>query len=39
VGHLAFVERCEVHELSREPDDLERLFLQMTAEPREGGTP
>ena len=39
VGHVAFVERCEVHELTREPDHLERMFLAMTAEPQDGGAP
>jgi ABC-2 type transport system ATP-binding protein len=34
VGHVAFAERCEVHELAAEPDALERVFLDLT-----GGEP
>jgi ABC-2 type transport system ATP-binding protein len=33
VGHLAFMAGCELHELSAEPDALERVFLDLT-----GGT-
>ncbi|MFM7063816.1 MAG: ATP-binding cassette domain-containing protein [Actinomycetes bacterium] len=37
IGHLAFTAGCEVHELSREPDDLERVFLELTADGPPGG--
>jgi ABC-2 type transport system ATP-binding protein len=30
-GHVAFAEGCELHELSPESDDLERVFLELTA--------
>jgi ABC-2 type transport system ATP-binding protein len=30
VGHVAFAAGCELHELSTEPDDLERVFLELT---------
>ena len=32
VGHLAHVHAVELHELSAEAGDLERLFLEMTNE-------
>ena len=32
VGHLAHVHGVELHELSAEAGDLERLFLEMTNE-------
>ncbi|QNN51527.1 ATP-binding cassette domain-containing protein [Nocardioides mesophilus] len=32
VGHAAFASGVELHELTPEPDDLERLFLDMTGE-------
>lgn len=30
VGHVAFVAACELHELTAGPDDLERVFLELT---------
>jgi ABC-2 type transport system ATP-binding protein len=37
VGHLAHQHGIELHELAAEPSDLERLFLDMTADRPEGG--
>jgi ABC-2 type transport system ATP-binding protein len=31
VGHLAFAERCELHELTTRADGLEQVFLELTA--------
>jgi ABC-2 type transport system ATP-binding protein len=30
IGHLAFVEGCELHELTKQSQDLERVFLELT---------
>lgn len=32
VGHIAFTTGCEVHELTSEPDALERVFLELTGQ-------
>jgi ABC-2 type transport system ATP-binding protein len=37
VGHLAHTRGVELHELSAEASDLEKLFLAMTSDPAEGG--
>lgn len=34
VGHVAFAAGVELHELTPEPSDLEKVFLDMTQEPR-----
>ncbi len=33
IGHLAFGASCELHELSPQADDLERVFLELTGGP------
>ena len=37
IGHLAFVHGIELHELTAEPGDLERVFLDLTASGNPGG--
>jgi ABC-2 type transport system ATP-binding protein len=38
VGHLAFVERVELHELATERGDLEHAFFALTAEPEQSSS-
>ena len=36
IGHLAFVQGIEIHELAQQAGDLERVFFELTAEPAPG---